>query len=500
MGVLCFHVPNAEQYDPQVFDTAYVTGIEGIPWPCISTRRGDQLTIQRDIDESGKLHIVWPTRTFGNVTLMTTSLKVDTGLYNLPLELCRGTIIRLRNQIFEWQRIGLRVSATTLQLSEQALDGFIRAITTPDDIQRQAAIAQEAIELALRSASELCNAFSTQMLDVRKQNENRLSTLLGISLSPALSLPSVSDAVCTAFNLVCMPVDLAAVELSSGKRDFSAFDRQLEWARDNNLRVCCGPLVRFRPGALPSWMVLLGEGFDAVLSAACSHAEETVNRYRGKVHLWNCGSSLNVPGELQWNDEQVLRLAVSLIQIVRRTDPRSPVLLSIDQPWSEYLRSNVDGISPLHFADALIRADLGLSGLALELNMNAWPDGSLPRDPLEISRMIDRWAMLGLPLMIILTLPSEETQDGLVSANRQPVTSWKNPLGNGDAIGNATTESSTETLVRLLVAKQSVHALIFNQATDQLPHEFPHGGLWDANGKSKAVLSQIARLRQQYLN
>ncbi len=61
MGVLCFHVPNADQFDPQVFQTAYVTGIEGIPWPCTTTRRGDQLIVQRDIDESGKLHVVWPT-------------------------------------------------------------------------------------------------------------------------------------------------------------------------------------------------------------------------------------------------------------------------------------------------------------------------------------------------------------------------------------------------------------------------------------------------------
>jgi hypothetical protein len=494
MGVLCFHVPNADQFDPQVFETAYVTGIEGIPWPCVTTRRGDQFIIQRDIDESGKLHIVWPTRTYGNVTLMTTSLKVDACVYNLPLELCRGTVGRLRNQIFEWQRIGLRVAQSTIQLSDQALDGFIKAITTPGQDEQHAAIAQEAIELALRGATELCDAFSAQMLDVRKQNENRLSSLLGLSLAPALSLPSVTDAVCTAFNLVCLPVDLAAVELNSGKRDFSAFDRQLEWAREKNFRICCGPLMKFRPGCLPRWMVLLGEGFDTVLSAACGHAEETVNRYRGKVHLWNCGTGLNVPGELEWNDEQVLRLAVSLIQTVRRTDPRCPVLLTIDQPWSEYLRASAEGISPLHFADALIRADLGLSGLALELNMNAWPDGSLPRDPLEISRLIDRWATLGLPLMITLTLPSEKEPDPLATPNRRAVTSWKNRLSD------QAEQSTTESIVRLLLAKQSVHALIFNQATDQLPHEFPHGGLWDAQGKPKPLLSQIARLRQQYLS
>ncbi len=293
--------------------------------------------------------------------------------------------------------------------------------------------------------------------------------------------------------MVALPVDLGAVESSSGKRDFTAFDKQIEWARTNNLRICCGPLMRFRPGALPSWMVLLGESFESILNAACRHTEETVTRYRGKVHLWNCGSSLNVPGEVDWNDEQVLRLAVSLIQVVRRTDPRAPVLLSIDQPWSEYLSRSVDGISPLHFADALIRADLGLSGLALEFNLNAWPDGTLPRDPLEISRMVDRWSMLGLPLMIVLTMPSDDSIDVAAQNGRQPVTSWKchdrSPGG----------DNTSETILKLLVAKQAVHAVIMGQATDQLPHEFPHSGLWDSTGKPKNLLSQIARLRQQYL-
>lgn len=251
--------------------------------------------------------------------------------------------------------------------------------------------------------------------------------------------------------------------------------------------------MNFRTGGLPRWMVLLGEGFESILQAACAHAEETVNRYRGKVHLWNCATGLNVPTELGWNDEQVLRMAVSLIQTVRRTDPRAPVLLSIDQPWSEYLRDHADGISPLHFADALIRADLGLSGLALELNLNTWPDGSLPRDSLEISRLIDRWALLGLPLLIVLTMPGQEGADPRCPSGRRPVGEWAGPYPTSEM------PNDIEPLVRLIVAKQSVHALIYNQATDQLAHDFPHAGLWDSQGRAKPWLSQLARFRQQFL-
>ncbi|MFO1063141.1 MAG: hypothetical protein U0892_04620 [Pirellulales bacterium] len=496
MGALCFQVPNAEKLDPRVWETAYVTGIEGIPWPCTITLAGSKFSIAREIDESGKLHIVWPTESFGNVSLMTTSLRVDGQDYHLPLELARGTVIRLRNQVFEWQRVGLKVPSEALHLNDQALDRFVVAATSDDTALERTTAAQQAIEAGLKAASLLCDSFSTQLLDVRKQNENRLATLLGVTLPPALALDSVADALCTAFNMITMPLDLATVEQNSGKRDFTPFDKQIEWARQNNMRVSCGPLMNFRAGGLPRWMVLLGEGFESVLQAACNHAEETVNRYRGKVHLWNCCTGLNVPGEMGWNDEQVLRMAVSLIQTVRRTDPRSPVLLSIDQPWSEYLRASHDGISPLHFADALIRADLGLSGLALDLNLNSWPDGSLPRDPLEISRMIDRWAVLGLPLMVTVTMPSSTTTDEQCTADRETVSTWTSQ--GKDGVSDKT-GFSPESILRLLAAKQCVHAMNYNQSTDQLPHEFPNAGLWDNQGRPKPLLSQLARFRQSYL-
>lgn len=493
MGNLRFRVPSADQLDQLVWDTAYITGMEGIPWACETRIEGDQFIISRAIDESGKVHIVWPTRCLGNVLLTTTSLRLAEQPYGLVLELARGVISKLRNQTFEWQKIGLKLSKEFLEISEAALSSFLIAATSGTDEVLQDVSSQDAIDKGVEACVILSNIFSSQALEIRSQSEGRFSTLLGTAIPPELSLASIADAVKTAFNLISVGVDLAAVESSSGRREFESFDRQIEWARGNNIRVCCGPLVNFRKGALPRWMVLLDEGFERVLNATCQHVEETVERYRGRVHLWNCASALNVPGELAWNDEQVLRFAVTLIETVRRADQRCPVLLTIDQPWSEYLRERDDAISPLHFADALIRADLGLSGLALELNMNAWPDGSLPRDPLEIGLLVDRWALLGLPLMIILTCPSSTGPDPRVLHQRQPVTTWKSPHPVGPAYPTA------ESLLRMLLAKQSIHGIIWNQASDQIPHPFPHAGLWDSLGKPKPTLLQAAKLRQQYL-
>lgn len=532
MGDLRFTVPAALNFDQRIWETAYITGIEGIPWHCHSHFDGEQFNIGREIDESGKLNIVWPTRQFGNICLSTTSLRVSEAPYNLPVELARGTVCRLRNQTAEWQRVGLRLPDKFFPMSEDALCQLLHGLTSASDPDKQLEHAQQAIELAVEATVLLCNTFAAQSLEARRQSEGRLSTLLGVELMPTLSLTPYQDALQKSFNLMCIPADFGWVETASGKPNYEPFDQQVEWAQRANKKICMGPLVNFRPQGLPQWMVLLDEGFESILQAACEYAQATVERYRGRVHIWNAAAGLNVPHEMEWSDEQVLRMAVSLIETVRRADDRSPVLLTIDQPWSEYLRDEADGISPLHFADALIRADLGLSGLALDFNMDTWPGGSFPRDPIEINRLVDRWSMLGLPLMIILNSPTDgpagdsaiydsQSDQQVPGGGSNDITSNDSEVRDEVLRDDATRDTverlmavpehvsawrttrqrsgivAPECILRLLLSKPSVHALIWN---NMVVTDGSSRGLWDEAGKAKPLLNSMASLRKVLLH
>jgi hypothetical protein len=369
-------------------------------------------------------------------------------------------------------------------------------------------LAQQSIEASIQASAHLCEAFANQALDSRRQNEGRLTTLLGVRLPTEVSLTGIGEGVQKAFNLVNISAHMGQVEKASGRVDFSAFDTQLDWAVQSQMRVCMGPLVDFRPHGLPQWMILLGQDPRSILNAACAHAEATVQRYRGKVQLWNCAAGLNSPNKLRWSDEEILRMAVGVIETVRRADNRTPVLLSIDQPWSEYLRDDGQGISPLHFADALIRADLGLSGLSLELSLDRWPGGSLPRDLIEINRLIDRWSMLGLPLLVQLTSPTSGAgrSNADSNSNSPRVNDWHFDLASlqmPTARSNPNQESgfiAPQSILHLLASKPSVHAIIWDQLTDQIPVASSTSGLWDASGKPKPLLSQILNLRRNFLN
>lgn len=485
MGDLRFTVAQTEDYDPRVWETAYITGIEGIPWQCHHALTANQFSIGRQIDESGKLNIVWPSASLGNVCLSTTSLRVTDEPYSLVVELARGTVSRLKTQTAEWQRIGLRLPDSFFPIAEDALQRFLQALILPPDSEPQRENAQQAIDLALQASQVLCDTYSQQALEARRQTEGRLSTLLGLDLTNSARPAEFSTWAEPAINLISIAADLGAVESSSGSPLFEPIDAHVEWAIAQQKKICMGPLVNFRRGRLPRWMVLLEDDFDNILRAACHHARTTLDRYRGKVQIWNCAAGLNVPNELDWSDEQVLRLAVSLIETVRRADDRSPVLLTIDRPWSEYLRDDADGISPLHFADALIRADLGLSGLGLDLHLDDWPDGSFPRDLMEISRMIDRWSMLGLPLMVQLNAPTSADSG---DAQRR-ISQWQMSIDSQGLV-------PPQSIVHLLLSKPSVHAITWTASKVDTSYR----ELYTAQGQATPLLQCLTRLRADYLH
>lgn len=494
MGYLRFCVSDTDHIDPRMWQTAYITGIEGVPWHCRHQLQNNQFSIGRELDESGKVNIVWPTQSGGNLCLTTSSLRESTECYNLAVEIARGTVGRLKNQTAEWQRIGLRLPDDFFQPAEMGMRDFLKCLTYKQDAANQAKLAQSAINHSIVASTTLCQAFSHQALASRRNAEGALTTLLGVRVPKQIDPHGFGASLTNAFNLINVRADMGSTASHSTRADYQQFDEQVEWCLQSNLKLCVGPLVDFRPQHLPGWMVLMGENYQSILDAACQHAENVVNRYRNKAQIWNCAAGLNSPNSMHWSDEEVLRMAVAVISAVRKADSRTPVVLTIEQPWSEYLRDNPNGISPLHFADALIRADLGLSGLALELTMDFWPGGSFPRDLIELSRLIDRWAMLGLPLLIHLTSPTVAA-DG----KGQRIADWQLESSPHLTANGSGGFIPPESLVQLLVSKSAVHAVIWDQLTDQQPIAAASSGLFDVQGKPKKLLERIAEFRRGFL-
>jgi hypothetical protein len=105
--------------------------------------------------------------------------------------------------------------------------------------------------------------------------------------------------------------------------------------------------------------------------------------------------------------------------------------------------------------------------------------------------MIDRWTSLGHPLLVSLTAPS--------AAGPDPQALYPLPPSLGGQSDLAWQRTVVDHIVPVLLAKNSVQAIVWNQWTDTHPHEFAHGGLIDATGKAKPALKSLAELKKRYL-
>lgn len=494
MGQFAFHVPRPDRLAPGAVERAYLASIDGIPWECTCRWDDGILTIERDTRESGNLYFCWNVPGRGQVMLCSGSLMERERPYNLPVELARGTINRVRNQAATWLTAGMEIPAKFVELSSRAALAFASAAIGQQQPERAEERAEESIRISLEAADILVQNYAQQVLAIRRREQPTLSTLLAGRLD-GVPKGAAADAFLAAFNTAVLVPNWPEMGSASGECKWDDLDRQVQWCRDHGLRICMGPLIQFDRSSLPDWLYLWEGEYEDICESVFTFAQGVIRRYTGKVHLWNCAARMNVPGAMDLSEEQRLKLTVDMLELTRSIDSKTPAIVSFDQPWAEYIASEDQELTPLHFADTLARSDLGMAGVGIEMNLGYTPHGTLPRDLLEISRQIDRWSQLGLPLVLFVTAPSSESKDSLAHSAARPLPSLiaggLSPLAQAELIS---------VLVPLLIARQPVQAVVWNQWRDDLPHDFPHGGLYDTMGQPKPAMKKLVEIRREYLS
>ncbi|NND97393.1 MAG: glycoside hydrolase family 10 [Pirellulaceae bacterium] len=497
MGQFLFDVPDesSEFIQQSLWKDAYVCGIEGIPWQSSSQFDGSRLTITRSIESSGKLLMACPIKGIGYRTLSTCSLRPVAEPHLLPLELARGSCHRARSQSDTWQRAGLTLSQKFLDLVDQGTELFLDAAQRRADPEAAAVSSLEAITILEEAIMDLGESYAVQSIAFRKQREPQIGTLLaGTIVPPSPTDPANSAKFREAFNSAAVRLSWANIETDAGRYDYEQAEQSVRWCVDNGLRVIGGPLIDFRDKLMPHWLYLLEDNFDNFLSAVVDFVEKTVVKFRGSVQLWNCAASLNTPGPLDLSDEQVMRLALGVLQTVRRIDPNTPTIVTFDQPYGEYLSKHRDGISPLHFADALARSGLGMAGLGLDFRMNYSSHSTLPRSAVDFGQMIDRWATLGMPLLVQLSVPGQIGADADAIAPTEVL-----------RMDSMTTDPASDQLrlaaplIRTLLAKHIVHGIVWDGWSDAEPHVQSHSGVINAKGQPRPLLEYLSRVRREFL-
>jgi hypothetical protein len=470
-------------------DLAYISGLDRIPWKAGVRYEDGRLEVQRSASEAGCLHVPWQVEGYGLLTLATATLIERPEPYCLPVELARGKLGQVRSQLADWRAMGLRVPEGVVSTIAEAIGWFSEAAIGDHGSSRSVELAGRALRAALDAGHQLAASYAEQWLALRRSS-GRLDVRLGVDLGLSLPNDQTTAACREAFNAGRVPMVWSELEPSRGDFHWEIVDRQIEWCRTQGLAICAGPLVQLDSRVVPDWLPLSRGNIDQLFLAVLNFVEAAVVRYRRAIDVWIAVGRVNTGDAFPITEEENIRLTALVVQAIRPLDARAELIISFDQPWTEYLRHRESDFPPLHLADALVRADLGLTGVGLDLNIDYVPGGTLPRDPLEFSRQIDYWSLLGVPLYLVLTVPSGSHFDPLAQRLAGTLSGTWTPASQRDWVGR---------YVPLLLAKPSVRGLFWGQLCDFEPHAFRHGGLLDLRRQPKPALAELASIRRQHL-
>ena len=492
MGQLRFVTPSPERITAELVERAYVCNLEGVPWKCQARLENNSLTIERPSDEAGNLNIPWIVPGHGQLVIATTSLMQRSEAYQLEIELARGTLNRLRNSVNIASLSGWDVPATIVDEMHLAQQLFIRAATSQHIPSQAAHWAQQSLSHSLQGAENFSLERARYLLHSRQQQSSKLPTLWAVQCESKQLRQRVRKILPSAFNSMGVSMPWKRISTDTGKFEWEHIEKQIRWCRKKEMKVIAGPLVHLTQDNVPDWVYLWEDDFPTIESYYNDYVREAVNRFSDQVHIWNCHANLNVDNCLALSEEQLLQLAVSTLETLRQCDANTPLIFTISQPWGEYLSNQSMDMSPISFAELLIRADLGINGIGLEINWGYRGDkGTFPRDLLELSQQIDRWSQLGMPLVVHLTVadaPSKSSSSNESAHN----------ISNSDDTVSLT--SRTRNILTVLASKPAVQALVWTQLADTKSPADLEAGLFDVDGKSKPILKDLHDLRQNYMS
>ncbi|MDZ4659492.1 MAG: endo-1,4-beta-xylanase [Bythopirellula sp.] len=493
MGQMRFRLHDQSRIPAGGLERIYVAGAEEIPWSTRARWQGEELVVERSNNESGSVYVPWRVDGQGQCFLATGTLMERQHPYLLEVELARGLIQRIRNRLFIWEFLGMITPVELNQQLQLATRNFSRAATMQSNHVDAAEHANTAIAQALEMSEAMVGVYAQQAMASRQQ-QTPVSTLMGVALGPKLPSVETRRKLVDACNIIQIPIGWRAIEQREGKRNWKHTDEQLAWCQQAGLKVSAGPLLQMDDRGIPDWLVLWDGDFDNLMKLFLDHVKSVVSRYAGRVHLWQVASRVNTGKMLSLEEEQRLHLVAHALDLVRKLDPRTPTVVSFDQPWAEYLGAQTEDLAPSHYADALVRADLGISGFALEINAGFRPGGSVHRPTFEWGRLLDQWSMWGLPLMACISTASAESRDP--SARKNIDVSFPSGMNQSDQDPQRYWAGA---ILPMLLARSAVQVVLWNQLTDSEPHEFPHAGLFDGKGQPKPTLDLMRDLRKSLL-
>jgi hypothetical protein len=457
-------------------------GPESIPWPTMVVLEGDRLILTRETSESGCVHAPWAGEGGGRVMLSSCSLMERAEPYRLLVELARGKLNQVRNQSWDWRSAGLELPADFAAQLLRSQQSFRTAVSASSS-----SIADLAAADALETLSLCCHALVQAY--IKQVFQLRLDRAESFSLGCRYDRPppaAVEPALLQMGKSATLSFSWKEIERVQGNFNWEKADALAAWAEQSGLNLAGGPLIDFGFDGLPEWVLTGHQDVNHLARVMCRFAMAVVRRYHPRIRRWVLSRGSNCSTSVHITEHAMLWLNLRLAQSVRQVDPEAELMLTITRPWGDYMAVEDHEHSPFVFADMLLRSEMNLAALEIEIVMAATGRASYARDLLDTSRLLDYYSLLGAPIRISLAYPSVPP-----SGDRE-----QNALTEGSWEGGISPEgqaSWARSVVPLALCKPYTQAVSWICCSEGALADC---GLWDLQGAPKPALGVLAGLAQ----
>lgn len=462
-------------------------------------------------------------RPMGELILQTCLLPDRERPYLLSLELARHRIMLILNKLEEWQAFESLAGDPVMPIVEKSRDAFTEALVAlprdgaaPDEKADRLAlralwIALEASErLAIRQAQLDFGAPARSEMHAQAADDlggsqpvlhpTRSGLVLpqapamGVAISPLVFSEPARRLASDCADFITMPMRWVEMEPAEGEYAFARTDRWIEWAvRTAKLPVVAGPVIDFRPHAVPEWLYIWENDYETLRELVYEHMKAVVTRYRRTVSRWTVCSGLHANRNFSFTFEQMIDLTRICVLVTRKLHPKAKVQIEIVEPWGEHHSADRRSLPPTLYAEMLAQAGVQFDALALRVQMGVPRPGLGTRDLMAFSAMLDQYAALDRPITLSAVgapaAPIAPDGDDELDAQRSGGC-WRQPWSTraqADWAG---------AFLAVALAKPYVQSVCWQDLADPPESaEMPLGALGDSDAAPRPVAERFSDLR-----
>ncbi len=452
---------------------AYVFGNDGSAIRRVSIENKNAMVeCKKAHKETSGLALLWPVKNFGQLLLPTTILPERTKPYNLNVEIARAKLMQIVNKREDWSILN-----DLGGLSKEAQDLFIQAIQNLSSPSTAAVLADQALEKAMVFAEKLAIKQAETFFNAKSASHGFSRGCLGCKVEQEKVFEqNYLDKIMELFGYVSLPIRWADIEPEKDKFDFSKMDACIQVLSKRKLAVCAGPLLCFTKDCLPQWLMDEKKDFEKIRERAYLYVSKIVARYADKIRSWNVISSMNMYNHFGFNFEQILEMTRSSVTAVKSVSSRLLKIVEIGNIWGEYYASESDTMPPIVYIDMLLQSGIAFDAFGLRLQFGANKNGMHVRDMMEISSILDKFALLGRALYITdVQVPSKKGG----SADEQLAGEWHGPWSE-ELQG-----LWLEEFYKIALSKPFIDSVVYSTFIDNGDSSIANSGLLKENSEPK---------------